>query len=97
MKRVLKWSIPVDDQPHTIGGGPVLRAECQSAPDAVQLWTVEDALNVHEDGQPCLCGGREVQVVGTGQQFPSTWFPIATALAAGGALVWHVIENGQPS
>lgn len=81
--RILKWSVPVDDQPHEIGPGSVLRVECQFNSESVQVWT-------HEDFGPSL--PRVVQVVGTGQPLEDGWLPIGTAIDADGFLVWHVME-----
>lgn len=86
MKRILKWSVQVDNAVHDIGGGPVVRAECQYGPDSVQVWTCEVVDQVTT---------RRVKVVGTGQMFPDQAQPIATALAAEGRLVWHVIDLGD--
>lgn len=78
--RALKWSVPVDDRPHEIGGGKVLHVACQNGPDAVEVWTLE--LNDSK---------RWVQVFGTGQPLPgSVTAFVGTALAS--PLVWHVFE-----
>lgn len=83
MKRVLKWSVPVDSQPHPIGAGPVLHVACQSAVDSVEVWTLE----------PDEPGTRFAQVFGTGLLLPgSVQKHIGSAVTAGGALIWHVFE-----
>lgn len=82
MRRILKWTVPVDDRPHNIGGGRVVRVDCQYGPQSVQVWT--DELN--EDGQ-----ARLVQVFSTGQPVPATFGEhLGSAMHSG--LVWHVIE-----
>lgn len=83
MARVLKWSVPVDDQSHRIGTGPVLHVACQHYPDSVEVWTLEAS----EPSQ-----WKPVQVFGTGQPLPSKWAHIGSALTASGSLVWHVFE-----
>lgn len=81
--RVLKWDVPVDDQPHKIGTGRVVHVACQGGPESVQVWTIE---------LPEPARSRPVQVFGTGQPIPGQWAHIGSTLAADGALVWHVFE-----
>lgn len=102
MKRILKWTVPVDDRPHLIGGGPVTHVQAHpNSIDQVDIWTIEDAQHLTEPGgQPCLCDGRHVQIVGTGHHFPDDWTPLGTAVTltlvsatvATPAFVWHVLE-----
>lgn len=81
--RVLKWSVPVDDsRAHPIGSGPVLHVACQTSPDSVEVWTLEDPPTAW----------RPVRVYGTGQSIPFGWSHIGSAVTAEGALVWHVFE-----
>jgi hypothetical protein len=84
-KRVLKWVVPVDDQPHEIGCGKVVHVACQSGPELVMVWTEE-----HAPGKPEQT--REVQVYGTGHQVPMFAEHVGSVVTAGGALVWHVYE-----
>lgn len=85
MKRVLKWNIPADDRDHPIGGGQVLHVACQGDRALVQVWTLET-----EDDGPY----RAVRIFGTGQPVPDHAGPyLGTALAADGALVWHVFGS----
>ena len=81
--RVLKWVVPVDDEPHTIGTGPVVLVACQRGSEQVEVWTVE----LDEPSQ-----ARPVQVFGTGQPLPPAWQHVGSTLSAGGVLVWHVFE-----
>lgn len=85
MKRILKWNIPVDDQYHEIGSGPVAHVACQAGPDSVQVWTVEPA-----EEEPLV---RTAFVVGTGHTFGEHWQPVGSVVTASGALVWHVIAQ----
>lgn len=88
--RVLKWDVPVDDQAHKIGTGEVLHVAVQTAPNAVQVWTLEP-------DKPSLW--KPVQVFATGQPIPARWKHIGTALALSvtpfsviAPYVWHVFE-----
>ncbi len=82
-KRVLKWTVPVDDLPHQIGSGKVLHVACQYDVDEVMVWTEEvDAPQQN----------RMVRVFGTGHPVPMFADHIGSVLTAGGQLVWHVYE-----
>lgn len=88
--RVLKWDVSVDDRSHPIGVGRVLHVAIQYHPDQVQVWTLEDEMTLRSE--------RHVQVFATGQPLPgSTTAHVGTAIAAGGALVWHVFEVIAPT
>lgn len=81
--RVLKWSVPVDDQPHPIGAGRVLHVECQTSVNTVEIWTLE----LNEPGTVFA------QVFGTGQPLPgSVEDHLGSTVTAGGALVWHLFR-----
>lgn len=84
MKRVLKWTIPVDDQPHSIGGGRVIHATCQDTPEEVQVWTEESDRGVNL---------VQAQIFGTGQTYSDRGEAMASvAMHLGRApLVWHVV------
>jgi hypothetical protein len=84
--RVLKWNIPVDDRPHSIGGGPVVLVACQHSPESVQVWTHEST----SEGPT-----REVQVYGTGQPLVGTGAHVGSVVAVP-SLVWHVYERVAP-
>ena len=78
--RVLKWSVPVDDKFHGIGSGRVVLTACQYGPGSVEVWT-------EEKGEPVM---RSARVVGTGHDAPDFTEHVGSAIAHGGALVWHV-------
>jgi hypothetical protein len=89
-RRILKWTIPVDDQRHLIGAGPVVHVDSQSDPTfhdpgAVQVWTDE---NDSEHVAP-----TSARVYATGQPIPEDGEVLGTALVLGGALVWHVVRH----
>lgn len=82
--RILRWTVPVDDRPHTFPlSGAILHVASRSV-DTVTFWTLAT-------GPDTLA--RTFQVVGTGQPFPSEWKHRGTALAADGALGWHLMEQ----
>ena len=82
--RVLKWDVPVDDQPHRIGGGDVIHVDSQRGrSDEIQVWTFEN-------DQPVRA--RVVRVFGTGHTVPLDAKPLGSVVVGGGHLVWHVFE-----
>jgi hypothetical protein len=83
-KRVLKWVVPVDDETHRIGSGPVVLVECQSGPGLVMVWTEEYDRSPAQD--------REVQVYGTGHDIPLFAEHLGSVMVklGVGPLVWHV-------
>jgi len=90
VKRVLKWTVGVDDKVHLIGGGQIVHVETQwqHAYHEVQVWTLED-------GRGDV--GRHVQAFGTGHLLPDTiGAHLGSAVTAGGALVWHLFEIPNP-
>lgn len=96
---VLRWAIPVDDQPHTLEAGPIVHVDCRD-PQYLEVWTVEGE-------QPPW--PRALIVVGTGQPWPwieRGWRHAGTGLSPAleahpfpgrpyGQLVWHLLEQ-QP-
>lgn len=90
--RILKWTVPVDAQPHRIGGGRVVHVASQhDSRYEVQVWTLEHIGGA--TGRP-LDDERTVKVYGTGADLPPWGIPLGTALITGG-LVWHVVEIGR--
>jgi hypothetical protein len=87
-RRVLKWNVPVDDQWHEIGSGPVVLVACQSSVDTVQVWTDEpDSENIKM---------RSVRVYGTGHEVPLFDEHLGSVITAMGALVWHAFAAVEP-
>lgn len=82
--RVWKWTVPVDDRSHQVGGGPVALVANQGQDDHVVLWTVE---NIAACALP-----REVRVYATGQPVPDGWDHLGSTVAPAG-LVWHLFER----
>jgi hypothetical protein len=88
MARILKWDVPVDDQEHEIGAGPVCHVTSQYGRiDLVQVWTFETEFESTKDKR------RLVRVVGTGHEIAPNSNVLGSAVPTAG-LVWHVIENG---
>jgi hypothetical protein len=83
---VLKWRVPLDDRPHTIGAGQVVLVAQQpdGSNDEVQVWTLE----IRQPGPT-----REVQVFGTGHKVPDRLVPVGSCLSADGLFVWHVFAE----
>lgn len=79
MPQILKWNVPVDDQFHPIGAGPVRHVACQHEPNTVQVWTEETSTS---------CIVRGARVYATGQPIPADIEHVGSALA--GPLAWHV-------
>lgn len=88
MIQVFRHEVPVDDFPHVFAlTGDPLQVDATRNPSVVEFWTIHDAGVVPVD--------RLFMVVGTGQPLP---FPIrhwGVAFAAGGQLVWHLVEMSQ--
>lgn len=87
-RRILKWTIPVDDRDHPIGVGPVVHVASQRDDSAyVQVWTDETVPGI---GVVDLTSAR---VYGTGQPLPVGDEVCGTAVVMGGQLVWHVLRR----
>lgn len=86
-RRILKWTIPVDDHDHPIGAGPVVHVDVQgNDTDLVQVWTDEDdAGDIQDAGL--------ARVYATGQPVPPGDEVLGTVLVLGGSLVWHVVRR----
>lgn len=87
-RRVLKWTVPVDDQWHQVGSGRVVLVDCQTRPHEVQVWTEEPV------DSPESLWRRHVRVFGTGHELPPFGEHLGSVMAAGGALVWHLYSDG---
>lgn len=95
MSAVLRWTVPVDDEPHVLDlSGGVLFVDCRDDPGTVEVWTLDS-------GGPTVA--RTFRVFGTGHPVPDGWEYVGTALTPmevlglgqrkRGALVWHLFER----
>jgi len=85
--RIFRYEIPVDDQWHTIAllGDP-LAVGCRRL-NVVEFWA-----RWATDGSAGV--DRRFMVIGTGHMAPNNaWRHWGTAIAPGGQLVWHLIED----
>lgn len=90
MTAVLRHTVPVDDRWHAVTyAGHIVHVATRRA-DAVELWTIalpDQAETVHH-----------LRVFGTGHPIEVPVFAHrGTAFAAGGSLVWHLIEGELPA
>ncbi len=84
-RRVYRLTVPVDDRWHTHDlTGPVLHVATRQ-PDMVEIWVM------HTDDGPATA--REFRVYGTGHPIVEPCRHVGSAFAAGGALVWHLMER----
>lgn len=101
VRRVLRWEVPVDDNWHTIGGGPVVMTGCRPvlpgvATPRVEVWT-EEILSGDWSGAKPLTPARQAAVFGTGRVLdPEASEHLGSVLdaALNGALVWHIYARG---
>ena len=101
MRRVLKWPVPIDDQWHKIGDGPVALVErFQDTGTGFDLptagvWTVEDDARLQQEAEIAKAFGlprtvRVARVYGTGHELPPSVLADHLGSYVAGALVWHV-------
>lgn len=87
MRRVLKWTVEVDDEFHSIGDGRIVHVDSQFGErDRVQVWTEQEVSG------PVVKAARQARVFGTGQPIPDGFEHIGSVIpvSASGHLVWHV-------
>lgn len=85
MIRVLRYSVPVDDEWHEVRlAGEILHVATRS-PDVVELWALSD-------GSSFL---RRFRAFGTGHPLPTdrALEHIGSVFALRGELVWHLFED----
>lgn len=81
--RVLKWVVPIDGQPHEVGGGDVVHVGVARPNfDAVTVWTFE------LPATPAL--PRQVQVYATGQDVDVRHHHLGSVVVD--PYVWHLFE-----
>lgn len=84
--QILRYEVPVDDRWHTIIlPGPIVHVATRR-PEVVEVWATTDGFGSQE---------HEMRVYGTGHPYPvGDVHHVGTAIAADGALVWHLIQRG---
>ena len=102
MRRVLKWPVPIDDQWHEIGDGPVALVErFQDTGTGFDLvptagvWTVEDDVEIGFNDEMAKSLGlpgnvRVARVYGTGHELPPSVLADHLGSYVAGAGVWHI-------
>lgn len=84
MKRVLKWTVPVDGQEHSIGDGKVVHVGIQDhAPESIQVWT--------EQERDSYLAGVFATAYGTGHPIPDHLEHVGSVVAE--PFVWHVYRG----
>jgi hypothetical protein len=88
-RRILKWSVPVNDQWHRVGRGRVVHVACQhNDPSVVQVWTEEREGPSHPlDPMPLA------RVFATGADLPDGGEHVGSTLVYEGRIVWHVLRK----
>ena len=87
--RIFRYEVPVDDRWHWIElQGDPLSVDCRFLA-TVEFWAMH--------GDSAESRRRAFIVVGTGHELPflkdgESWRHWGTAVAPGGALVWHLLE-----
>ena len=86
-QRVLRWVVPVDDDPHEIGGGALAHVAARYRGE-VEVWTVEwtDANLVPKAPK------RLAQIFGTGHLIPEGAHYLGSTFDTTPRLVWHLFE-----
>lgn len=96
--RILRWDVPVDDQPHPIGRGNVVMVATRPPRPGMPRHVVEVWTEEHPG--PNLDGirTRDAQVYGTGHEVPGRYRHLGSCLdvVTNGSLVWHVFEVRDP-
>jgi hypothetical protein len=87
-RAILRVSIPVDARWHTVElGGPIVHVATRELHE-VEVWFLNDP-----QVEPI---SRRFTVVGTGHDTQGGTH-VGTAIAPGGALVWHLVERVEPA
>lgn len=91
MKRVLKWTVRVDDHDHPIGSGPVVMVLASPEATRVNVWTVEEDESAVHPARPL----RPARAYATGQPVPLNETYLGSTRHEPSGLVWHVF-GGEP-
>jgi hypothetical protein len=89
VRRIFKYTVPVDDQPHSFElTGEPLYVAATALGEEVEFWAEHD--------DEALEFTRTFQVVGTGHELPKCTRYIGTGKASRLRLVWHLVEVVKP-
>ncbi len=92
-KRVLRFEVPVDADPHPLPDAPIVFARRDPNPfglgASLQVWVEVSTLDDWPASEPPV-GTRQVQVVSTGDPVPDSWTWLASF--ADGAALGHLFE-----
>jgi hypothetical protein len=95
LKSVYKYTLPVIDAQTVLfmlRGARIVHVDSQGIDHgSVQIWAIVDPSLAPDDTE-----ARAFSVYGTGHDVPDESDYVGTALAANGALVWHVFEESLP-
>lgn len=83
-QRIFRFEVPVDDEWHVITSRHPLHVFCRDA-TTVEYWAWS--------GPDDIGDARTYKVIGTGQVIPDNVAYVGTAVAPGGALVWHLVRR----
>lgn len=87
-RAIYRYEVPVDDAWHRVDvSGPILHVDSRDVA-TVEVWA-------WHEGQSTA--GRELRVFGTGQPIPEGAKYVGTAIPPGGHLVWHLMEQPEPT
>lgn len=85
MKRVLRYTVPVDDCWHAIDLSGPIRHIATRGLDYVEIWAETGGMSQ----------SRRFRVYGTGHLIPDDATYVGTVLTPGGQLVWHLYEASE--
>lgn len=98
-RRVLRYEIPINDQPHKIPAGKILQLHpyrmraITGERNRVEVWIETTVPDNWPHAEPI--GSRQVQIFGTGQPLPEDATHLASTVDD--RLVWHLYQLGDPA
>lgn len=95
MKRVLRYEVVIDDQPHEVPRGVPVLMERKTWAGVPSMPVIDVWFEIHVPGADWNPAEYEpqtqkVQIVGTGQPVPDAWRWLRSYVDGG--LVWHLYE-----
>lgn len=104
-RRVLRWDVPINDEPTMIGGGRVVHVGCRAdlygepgPTRRVEVWTEELLAADLALAEFDTIITRKVLVVGTAQAIPDRYDHVGSAIDPDprNRLVWHLYQEVRP-